>query len=106
MTIYVHDRQSFLEIGCYEGIFTGTDNFTEFNDNGLVKKELTRNINKLTNSNVCIIENDSFCVDIKTLTPKFNIFLYDGKHTYKAHLKVLSYILMHSTMFSFILLIL
>ena len=87
----------YLEIRCWKGsmlcsamyeslhgTFTGIDNFTEFN-NAFAKEELICNISNFPNGNVCIIENDCFCVNTKTLSPKFKIFMYDGNHTYKAN---------------------
>ena len=58
------------------------DNWSEF---GEVKNDFLINFEKFKgDNNARFIENDCFKIDISTL-PKFNIYLYDGNHSFQNH---------------------
>lgn len=64
------------------------DNWTEF---GGPKQEFISNFEKFRGENTAkFIESDCFKVDTSTLG-KFNIYLYDGNHSYDSHYKALNY---------------
>lgn len=64
------------------------DNWCEF---GGPKEEFLTNFNRYKGSNKAFfIENDCFKIDISIL-PKFNIYLYDGGHSYQEHYNALVY---------------
>jgi hypothetical protein len=66
------------------------DNWSEF---GGPKNEFISNFSKFKGENdATFIEKDCLSVDVKSL-PKFNIYLYDGEHTYDSQYKALSYYL-------------
>lgn len=90
----------YLEIGSWLGnsIFSGMynnnativciDNLSEF---GYPKNEFLINFEKFKgNNNATFIDEDYFKIDISKL-PKFNIYMYDGHHSYKSHFKALTY---------------
>lgn len=94
------DDARYLEIGSWKGSSTCSamsgnkskilciDNWSEF---GGPKNEFISNFTKYKgNNDATFIENDCFSIDISNLG-KFNIFLYDGNHTYESHYKSLSY---------------
>jgi hypothetical protein len=91
----------YLEIGTWKGssvcsaIFKNKakvvciDNWSEF---GGPKDEFLKNLEYAKGENdVKFIENDCFKVDISTLD-KFNIYMYDGGHSYEEHYKALKFI--------------
>lgn len=94
----------YLEIGTWKGSsvcsamygnnadITCIDNWSEiFFGSENVKDDFLANINKYKgDNNVNYIEEDSFQVDISKL-PKYNIYLYDGDHSYDAHYKALTH---------------
>lgn len=62
------------------------DNWSEFNG---LKDEFIQNFNKFKGyNNALFIEDNCFNIDISTL-PKFNIFLYDGEHSFQSHYNIL-----------------
>ena len=82
----------YLEIGTWKGssvcsaMYNNTanivciDNFCTF---GGPRDELLNNIDKYRGNNtVRFIESDCFKVDVSSL-PKFNIYMFDGEHTYE-----------------------
>ena len=88
----------YLEIGTWKGSSVCSamcgnnatviciDNWSEF---GGPKTEFLTNFNKFKgDNNATFIENDCYKVDISTL-PKFNIYMYDGNHTFNSHYKAL-----------------
>ncbi len=90
----------YLEIGVWKGSsvcsamyknkasITCIDNWSEFEN---PRNEFYNNINNFKGENiVSIFEEDCFNIDISKLS-KFNIYMYDGAHTYDAHYKALTY---------------
>jgi hypothetical protein len=90
----------YLEIGSWKGSSVCSamyknnatviciDNWSTF---GGPKKEFMANLNKYKgNNNVTFIEQDCFKVDISAL-PKFNIYMFDGEHTYDEQYNALTY---------------
>ena len=88
------DDARYLEIGTWKGSSVCSamcnnnatvvciDNWSEF---GSPKDEFLVNFNKfIGNNNATYIENDCFKIDVSIL-PKFNIFMYDGNHSYESH---------------------
>jgi hypothetical protein len=88
----------YLEIGTWKGSSVCSamygnkanvvciDNWSEF---GGPKAEFLVNFEKFKGENkASFIENDCFKVDTSTL-PKFNIYMYDGNHTYDSHYNAL-----------------
>ena len=64
------------------------DNWSEF---GGPKSEFLENFEKYKgNNDAKYIESDCFQLDISTIG-KFNIYMYDGNHTYESHYKSLTY---------------
>jgi hypothetical protein len=64
------------------------DNWSQF---GGPKQEFLNNFNKFKgNNDASFIENDCFKIDVSTL-PKFNMYLYDGDHSFESHYKALTY---------------
>lgn len=62
------------------------DNWCQFNG---PKDEFINNFNKFKGTNnASFIEGDCFNIDISNF-PKFNIFLYDGEHSFESHYKAL-----------------
>ncbi len=95
------DDARYLEIGTWRGssvcsaMFNNNatvvciDNWSQFDG---PKEEFLNNFNKFKgNNNAIFIENDCYKVDINILTTKFNIFMYDGEHSYDSQYKALSY---------------
>jgi hypothetical protein len=94
------EHSKYLEIGCLLGASTCAamynnnafivciDNFSEFGNN---KDKLLDNINKYKGINkVIFIEDDCFNINLNN-SPKFNIYLYDGNHSYESQYKALTY---------------
>jgi hypothetical protein len=92
------DDARYLEIGSWKGssvcsamynnnaMIICVDNWSEF---GGPKDEFLVNFNKfIGNNNARFIEYDCFKIDVSTL-PKFNIFMYDGDHSYDKHYNAL-----------------
>jgi hypothetical protein len=90
----------YLEIGTWKGSSVCSamcgnsakvvciDNWSEF---GGPKGEFLSNFNKFKGENDAnFIEINSFNIDVLTL-PKFNIYMYDGDHSYNSHYKALTY---------------
>ncbi len=90
----------YLEIGVWKGSsvcsamyknkasITCIDNWSEFEN---PRNEFYNNINNFKGENiVSIFEEDCFNIDISRLS-KFNIYMYDGAHTYESHYKALTY---------------
>lgn len=90
----------YLEIGTWKGSSVCSamccnkakvlciDNWSEF---GGPKNEFLINFEKFKGDNdASFIENDCFKVDVSTL-PKFNIYMYDGNHSYENHYKALNH---------------
>jgi hypothetical protein len=91
----------YLEIGTWKGSSvcsamsnnTNTivciDNWSEFNG---PKTEFIRNFEKFKGSNIAsFIEADCFSLDVSTFSNSFNVFLYDGEHSYLSHKKALTH---------------
>lgn len=82
----------YLEVGVHRGsTFVSTlfgnnlngvaiDNWSEFNEDGTVKKEFIENIEPF-GDNVMFIENDCFKVDLPK--DEYSMYLYDGGHGYE-----------------------
>jgi hypothetical protein len=90
----------YLEIGTWKGSTVCSamcgnsskilciDNWSEFNG---PKEEFLDNFKKYKGDNdSTYIESDCFNIDVKTIG-KFNIYMYDGNHTYNSHYKSLSH---------------
>jgi len=90
----------YLEIGTWKGSSVCSamcgnsssvlciDNWSEF---GGPKSEFLENFEKYKgNNNAKYIESDCFQIDISTIG-KFNIYMYDGNHSYDSHYKSLTY---------------
>jgi hypothetical protein len=90
----------YLEIGTWKGSsvcsamygnnakVTCIDNWSEF---GGPKKEFIKNFNKFKkNNNAVFIEQDCYKVDTSKLA-KYNIYMFDGNHTYDSHYKALNH---------------
>lgn len=88
----------YLEIGTWKGssvcsamyqnsaLVVCIDNWSEF---GGPKNEFLDYFHKYTgNNNATYIEKDCFQVDVSQL-PKFNIYMYDGNHSYDSHYSAL-----------------
>jgi hypothetical protein len=74
-----------------KSIVIGVDNFSEASSYGNSKDELLHNVNKYQGENEFkFIDLDCYSIDITTIG-KFNMFLYDGDHSYEAHNKALKY---------------
>jgi hypothetical protein len=90
----------YLEIGTWKGSSVCSamfgneakvvciDNWKEF---GGPKDEFLKNFETYKgNNDASFIEQDCFKVDVKKL-PKFNIYMYDGGHSYKDHFNALTH---------------
>jgi hypothetical protein len=90
----------YLEIGTWKGSSVCSamcgnsgsvvciDNWSEFNG---PKDEFLENFEKYKGKNDAkYIESDCFQLDINSVG-KFNIYMYDGNHTYESHYKSLTY---------------
>lgn len=90
----------YLEIGTWKGssicsamcensaTVVCIDNWSEF---GGPKSEFLNNFEKYKGTNnATYIEADCFNIDISTIG-KFNIYMYDGNHSYESHYKSLGY---------------
>ena len=91
---------TYLEIGTWKGSSVCSamyknnatviciDNWCAF---GGPKNEFMENFNKYKgDNNATFIEQDCFKVDVSSL-PKFNLYMYDGEHTYDDQYKALTY---------------
>lgn len=94
------DDARYLEIGTWKGSSVCSamygnnakviciDNWSEFNG---PKDDFLKNFNKYKGDNIAgFIESDCFRINVSML-PKFNIYLYDGNHTFESHYKGLVY---------------
>lgn len=94
------DNSRYLEIGTWKGssvcsaMYGNTskvlciDNWSEF---GGPKSEFLTNFEKYKGENdSSFIESDCFNIDVSSIG-KFNIYTYDGNHTYESHYKSLTY---------------
>lgn len=73
---------------CNSGLVVCVDNWSEF---GGPKSEFLENFERYKgNNDAKYIESDCFQLDVSTIG-KFNIYMYDGNHTYDSHYKSLSY---------------
>jgi hypothetical protein len=92
----------YLEIGTWKGSTVCSamygnsanivciDNWSEF---GGPKNEFKNYFNMYKGNNFALFyETDCFKIDIEQL-PKFNIFMYDGEHSFESHYKALPYYL-------------
>lgn len=90
----------YLEIGTWKGsticsAMAGNqatvlciDNWSEF---GGPKNEFIKNFTKYKGDNLAeFLEQDCFTVDVNKLN-KFNIYMYDGEHSYNSHYKALTH---------------
>lgn len=88
-----------LEIGVWKGsstcslmfknkaFITCIDNWSQF---GGPKNEFISNIEKYKGNNIVeYFDTDCFEFNINKLTSKYNIYLYDGDHSYDSHFKAL-----------------
>lgn len=67
------------------------DNWSEFNDDGSAKLTFLQKFEQFKGENkATFIESNSFSVDTSIL-PKFNVYMYDGNHSYDSHELALSY---------------
>lgn len=91
----------YLEIGTWKGSSVCSamygnkanvvciDNFSEFSG---PRDEFFRNFNKYKGeNNATFIEADCFSLDPKSLGEKFNLYLFDGGHTYDDQYKALTH---------------
>lgn len=88
------ENASYLEIGTWYGsssisaLYKNTlnatfvDNWSQFNGDRTILDNAILKYN--TGSKVTVLETDCWAIDVATL-PKFDIYLYDGGHTYKDH---------------------
>jgi len=94
------ENSRYLEIGTWKGSSVCSamcgnsskvlciDNWSEF---GGPKLEFLENFKKYKGNNKAeYIESDCFKLDISTIG-KFNIYMYDGNHSYDSHYKSLTY---------------
>jgi hypothetical protein len=95
------DDTRYLEIGVYtgstfcsamynnpHGIYVAIDNFSEFDK---PKEEFLKNIETFRCGNVTFYDKDCFNIDLSEISQKFNIFMYDGDHSYDSHYNILNY---------------
>ena len=74
-----------------EAIVVCIDNFSQFNEGGDIKKEFLKNTNACVGRNsFSFIEDDCFKVNLEPNT-RFNIYMYDGEHSYQSQYVALSY---------------
>jgi hypothetical protein len=94
------ENAKYLEIGTWKGSSVCSamcgnfgsvlcvDNWSEF---GGPKDEFLSNFEKYKgNNNARYIESDCFKLDVSNIG-KFNIYMYDGNHSYNSHYKSLTY---------------
>ena len=94
------ENSKYLEIGTWKGSSVCSamcgnsskilciDDWSEF---GGPKEEFLINFEKYKGENEAIyIESDCFSIDVNSIG-KFNIYMYDGNHTYESHYKSLTY---------------
>jgi len=92
------DDARYLEIGSYKGSsacsamcgnkadIVCVDNWSQ---GGGPRNEFLANFDRFKgDNNAVFIESDCFLLDVSKL-PKFNIFMYDGEHSYASHYKAL-----------------
>jgi hypothetical protein len=97
------DDMKYLEIGTWKGSTVCSamcnnkatvvciDNWSQYGLIDDIKPEFQLNFSKFKGeNNATFIENDCFDIDISSL-PMFNIYLYDGNHTFEAQYKALTY---------------
>ena len=96
------DDCRYLEIGSYKGstacaalcnnkmkLFVCIDNWSEFGNN---KEEFLHNFYKYKgDNNAYYIEKDCFNLDKTIFKEKFNVYMYDGNHSYESQYKALEY---------------
>ena len=70
------------------------DNWSEFNGHHAKETFFARFEHFKGSNDATFIEGDCFKIDISG-QPKFNIYLYDGRHEYEDHFIALSYYLAH-----------
>jgi hypothetical protein len=90
----------YLEIGTYKGssacsaMYGNKANVVcidNWSQGGGPKEEFLTNFNHFKGENAAtFIENDCFTLDVSTL-PKFNIYMFDGEHSYNSHYKALQH---------------
>ena len=94
-----HPNTQYLEIGSWKGstlcfamnennVFFGIDNFSQF---GNVRNIFYENFNKFKGKNSHFIESDCFQLNLNSLNYTFNVFFFDGDHTFEAHTRSLVY---------------
>jgi len=94
------DGIRYLEVGVWKGSSVCSamygnkanivcmDDFSEFEG---PREEFLTNFNKFKGDNFAtFIDKNCFSVDLRTL-PKFNVFLYDGKHDYQSQYNALKH---------------
>lgn len=93
---------SYLEIGLWKGstfisaLFgnrfkyaLGIDNNSEF---GNVKEERNKNIQTYLNTkHITLLDQNCFTIDLSSFENKYNIYFYDGNHTYESQKKAFTY---------------
>lgn len=97
------DDPRYLEIGTWRGSstcaalygnkakITCIDNFSQFNREGDVKADFTANVAKYVGDEKLVFyDEDCFKIDISKLG-RYNIYLYDGGHTYEDQYNALTY---------------
>jgi hypothetical protein len=95
------DDTRYLEIGTYKGstfcsamynnphgIYVAIDDFSEFDK---PREEFLKNVETFRCGNVTFYDKDCFDIDISVFSQKFNIFVYDGDHSYYSHYNILNY---------------
>ena len=100
-----HNKNFYLEIGSWYGstlisaLYNNNhmnaiaiDNWSEFNE-GNVSEKFKENINLYlkNKTNLTIIENDCFNVDLNNIKDKINFYMFDGHHAYDSHVKAITY---------------
>jgi hypothetical protein len=96
------ENARYLEVGTWKGSSVCSamyrnkatvvciDNWSQFSG---PKNEFLHNFEKFKGeNNATFIESESFSVDVSCL-PKFNIYMYDGDHSYESQYKALEYYL-------------
>lgn len=91
----------YLEIGTYHGSSSISalyknkieavfiDNWSLFNGNKDIFYDAIKKYN--TGSKITVFDNDSWKINLDEIENKFNVYLYDGSHSYENQYKAISY---------------
>jgi len=91
----------YLEIGTYHGSYSISalyknkidavfiDNWSLFDGDKNIFYDAINKYN--TGSKITVFDNDSFKINLNEIENKFNVYLYDGGHSYEEQYKAISY---------------